>query len=221
MNELVELSSANIATYADKLGADYKLLRGNLFRPKLRPAWPPVQKLYMLDESFDKYDMVVMLDPDMFTRKGMNENVFTDLHGVGLFTNVQARLLKHQHRTNPKLAHPDAPWWGGAIYRLDRDLRQKLRAQIREGEISQFCSRRVHGDEGLMHRLAGLAGIKAKGTYFKDNRWCYCSFLPDVHRAALIHIRTKISPTPKSKKRPKIENYRTLVAKGLIEGKTN
>ena len=213
MNELGECSSANISKYAKKLGADYRLLRGNLFRPKLKTPWPPVQKLYMLDKMFDEYDMVVMLDIDMFTRKGMEENVFTDIKGVGLHTEVQRRLLKS--RKAGQYADPNAPWWGGAIYRLDRKLRQTLRSKLRENEIDFFCSRRHGGDEGLIHRLASLAKINPRGTYFSDRKWCHGSFEAGIEDAALIHIRTKIAP--KGPKRPKIENYKGLVKRRLIE----
>lgn len=213
MNELGRRSSANIAKYAEKIGVDYRLLEGDVFRPHLAAPWPPVQKLHMLDATFDEYDMVVMLDIDMFTRKGMKQNIFTDAKGVGLHGKIQQRLLTS--RKAGQYSDPNAPWWGGAVYRLDRKLRQTLRAHIRESEIDFFCSRQRAGDEGLMHRLASLANINPKGTYFPDNMWCCCSFLPEVKSANMIHIRTKIAP--RGPKRTKLQNYRDLVARGLIE----
>lgn len=215
MNELGTLSSANISRYADKIGADYKLLRGDVFRENLKTPWPPVQKLHMLDEEFDDYDMVVMLDIDMFTRKGMEENIFEDVKGVGLHEEVQKRLLKHVQQTKPKLSNPNAPWWGGAVYRLDKNIRKKLRVVINDNEIGNFCGRGNYGDEGLMHRLADLAKINPTGTYFPDNHWCFCSYREGIEAAALIHVRTKIKP--EGPKRTKIENYRDLVLRGLIE----
>ena len=214
MNELGELSSANISKYAEKLGVEYRLLRGDLFRPKLTPPWAPIQKLYMLDKEFDGYDMVVMLDTDIFTRKGMNDNIFTDVQGIGRHTPVQDMLIKSIQRKKPKLANPNAPWWGGSIYRLDLKTRKKLREQIREDEIPKFAGRGNFGDEGLMHRLASLA--KLKKCYIPNSgHWNCSSFDPYVSKSATIHIRTKI--TPKGPKRPKIENYRELVKRGLIE----
>lgn len=212
MTELGELSSANISEYAKEIGAEYELLRGNRFRPNLKHPWPPIQKLAMLGEEFDDYDMVVMLDTDMFTRKGMKENVFNDVSGVGLHDRVQQRLLKGKKAK--QYTDPKAPWWGGAIYRMDRKLRQTLRAHINEKEIDFFCERKHGGDEGLIHRLASLAKISPIGTYLPNNRWCCCSFSKDVNKAALIHIRTKIAP--RGPKRTKIRNYRELVDKGLI-----
>ena len=213
LNEITKLSTNNISNYAASLGSDYRLLRGDVFRKGLEPNHTPLQKLYMLDKEFDEYDFVVMLDSDMFIRKGMNENIFTDLTGVGLFTEVQERLVNSTHAKNPHVANPKYPWWGGAIYRLDRDLRQKLRVNINKVDLSYFCSRRTHGDEGVMHYLAMLANITEK-SYFPDNRWCYCSFLNDIGNAAIVHIRTKISPN--GPKKTKLENYKKLVEKGLI-----
>lgn len=215
MNELGVLSSDNISNYAMKIDADYKLLRGDVFRPNLKRPWPPIQKLHMLSEEFDDYDMVVMLDIDMFTRKGMEENIFKDVSGVGLHDAIQKRLLNAVQRNKSKLSNPDAPWWGGAVYRLNKDLRQKLRAKINEDEINNFCGCGNYGDEGLMHRLASLAKINPKGTYFPDNKWCFCSYREGIENASLIHVRTKIKP--EGPKRTKIENYRNLVKRGLIE----
>lgn len=210
INELGELSSANISKYARSLNEEYKLLRGDLFRPNLKTPWPPLQKLYMLDEIFDEYDIVVMMDMDMFTRKGMNENIFTDLEGAGRHTVVQQRLV---NRISSKWGDPKCSYWGGSVYRLTRELRQKLRMHIKEDEIVYFCSRPSHGDEGMMHRLASLAQIK--NHYFPDDRWGRSSFERNVGNAATIHVRSNIAPA--GPKRSKIENYRNLVERGLID----
>lgn len=57
MNELTELSSRDISRYAERVGASYKLLRGQVFRKHLSA---PCQKVHMLDESFDKFNMVFL-----------------------------------------------------------------------------------------------------------------------------------------------------------------
>jgi hypothetical protein len=49
-----------------------------------------------------------------------------------------------------------------------------------------------------------------------DQKWCYCSYLPNVEDAGFIHMRTKV--TPQGPKREKIENYRDLVKRGIING---
>lgn len=211
MNELCLLSSKNIEKYAKKVGADYQLLRGNVFREHLNS---PCQKMYMLDEVFDEYDIVVMMDPDMFTRKGMEENIFTDVVGIGRHTAIQDQLVRSLSRIYKKHGNPNYPYWGGSIYRLDRKLRKTLRKHINENELNLFHDK-FH-DEGIMHRLAVLAKIETTNeTYLPGNHWNCGSFEDEVKECAIIHIRTKVTPT--GPKKPKIENYRDLVKRGLIE----
>ena len=45
------------------------------------------QKLCMLNEEYDDYDTVVMLDTDMFVRKDMGMNVF-EAKGVACYDSV-------------------------------------------------------------------------------------------------------------------------------------
>ena len=212
INELTELSVANISKYAKKVGADYRLLRGNVFRPYLSP---PCQKIYMLDEEFDEYDNVVMLDPDMFTRKGMEDNIFDEnITGIGKVTEIQERLAKSMVRQHRQLADINYPYWGGAVRKIDRATRQKLRSYINDEEMKHFSGQGRGEDEGILHRLAVLA--KLKKTQFTDGRkWSHGSFEDEIEQAAIIHIRTKIAP--KGPKRPKIDNYKDLVSRGIIE----
>ena len=209
MDELGTKSSTNISKYAKKLGADYKLLRGNVFHEKLRPT---MQKLYMLDEIFDDYDIVVMLDIDVFTRKGMEDDIFKDETGVGMVTPCQERLHKSMLRIKSQFASANHPYWGGSIYRLERDLRQRLRVHINDSDMRDLSDN--FQDEGAMHHLAKLANIK-KSQLSGINKWSHGSFEDGIEHSALIHIRTKITPT--GPKRPKIDNYKDLVERGIIE----
>jgi hypothetical protein len=215
MNELSELSSHNISQYAKNIGVDYQLIRGDSFRPNLPKKHPPLQKLAMLNEEFDEYDMTVMLDTDMFARKGIKENIFTDVEGIGVHTGVQKNLAKHMKQILPHISNPEYCYWGGAIYRLTREQRILLRAGIKEDEIPLFCGKRNHGDEGLMHTLAVRA--KIKNCYIPDTHWNYPSFWDEPDKAAIIHIRTKYKSDGKLKKREKMINYKELVKKGIIE----
>ena len=209
MNELGLASSADIQRYAKKVGAEYQLIRGNVFRPELKET--QTQKLIMLDPSFDDYDMTVMLDADMFIRKGMDENVFTDVEGVGRHTDIQSRLVRRFAQMFPRFGDTNYPYWGGAIYRLTRDQRKELRQHIREDEL-KIISKRFF-DEGMMHRLAVLS--KMEKSYVPGNRWDRGNYEEGVETSAMIHIRTKIAP--KGPKRDKIVNYKDLVKRGLIE----
>jgi len=212
MNRLTELSVANMSRYADKIGADYRLLRGDLVNPSLSA---PCQKIYMLDAEFDGYDMVVMVDADMFTRKGMTENVFTDVVGVGRHTKVQDELHVKLKRKHPG-ASLEHPYWGGSIYRLDRKIRQRLREGIVESEMIPYSGN--YEDEGIMNLLAKHADIGVQSdTYLPDNHWNHGSFEDGVEGAAFIHIRQKMRKHGKLVRTPKPEVYADMVNRGLIE----
>lgn len=212
LNELTELSVANISRYAEKIGVDYKLLRGNVFHPALSA---PCQKLHMLNEEFDEYDMVVMLDADMFTRKGMTENVFTDVEGVGRHTDIQDMLHRKLQAKHPQLASLTHPYWGGAIYRLDAELRCLLRSQIVESELLPYSGN--FEDEGIMNRLAAMANIPITDkTYVPGNHWDSGNFEDGVEQSAMIHIRHKMFKNGTLVRVPKMEAYADMVKRGLI-----
>lgn len=210
LKELEKLSLDNIRKYADYCGAEHELLLGDVF---MKGVTSPCQKVHMLDEKWDDYDMVVMLDIDMFTRKGMKKNIFTDASGYGRHFKVQPHLVKSLARRFPRLGNVKYPYWGGSIYRLPRELRQTLRKHLVEKEIRQFSGN--YEDEGIMHRCAVKAKLSTEGAYLDGQNWNYSSFDEGVESANIIHIRPKV--TPKGPKRAKIDNYRSLVERNLIE----
>ena len=107
----------------------------------------------------------------------------------------------------------DYAYWGGAIYNLTRQQRIKLRQGIVDFEMLKFDDN--YQDEGIMFRLATVAKItQEESTLPGDYKWCHCSYREGIENAALIHVRTKI--TPAGPKRTKIENYYDLVERGLI-----
>lgn len=212
LRELDKFSIIDMMRYASMIGAEYKLIRGTPFRDWLTS---PCQKVHMISEEFDKYDNVLMLDIDMFVPKGMEINVFNE-PGVGLYHTVQQRLHRQLAQTYPMLGNINAPYWGGAIYKMPRDLRIKLRKELNASNdkwMLKFNKLYHFEDEGIMHVLANRAGIKPEGTYM-DPKWCQCSFLPNPDQAGFIHIRTKVKP--QGPKREKIENYNSLVEAGIL-----
>lgn len=212
LRELDRLSVENIKKYATFIGAEYKLIIGYPFR---KGFTAPIQKLYMLDAVFDKYETVVMLDIDMFVPKNMKENIF-DYPGIGLHGEIQTKLRNKLVKQYPHISDKKYPYWGGAIYKMDLKDRQTLRAGLHGNtEWMQHYNRRYHfGDEGIMHTLAMKSNFIPKNPYL-DKKWCRCSFLPNIEKAGLIHIRTKVSPN--GPKREKIQNYKELKRKGIIE----
>lgn len=209
MGELEKLSSENIQQYAKKCGVEYKLLKG-ILKPGLSNQ---SQKIAMLDEEWDEYDVVVMMDIDMFTRKGQTKNIFTDETGIGRHHGIQTHLIKNIHNRFPFLADPKFAYWGGSIYRITKEIRQLLRPHFNMSEATQFSGN--YNDEGIMHRLAVLAGIKNHKTNYLDRQqWNYSSFDEGVENAEIIHIRPK--RVQGGKKYPKIENYNYLVKRNII-----
>lgn len=211
LRPLDKLSIDNIKKYAEYIGADYQLITGKPFNKRLTS---PCQKVIIIDERFDDWDNALMLDIDMFAPKNMKENIFEQT-GVGLYADVQKRLHRKLNTLYPLVTSMNSPYWGGAIYKLDRLTRQKLRSvNIGENSWMNHFNQPYHfEDEGIMHVLAFRAGIKAEGTYL-DRKWCQCSFFPSPETAGFIHIRTKVTPT--GPKREKIENYKALVNKGVL-----
>jgi len=211
LGELEELSKANMEAYAKFCDADYHLVRGNVFRKHLSA---PCQKMIMLDEQFDEYDTVVMIDIDMFTRKGMKKNIFTDDTGIGRHHGIQKSLVQNLARRFPLLGNPKYPYWGGSVYRLSREVRQRLRKEMVDSEMNMFHNN--YEDEGIMHRLAVRANMKVdENTYLDRDMWNRSSFEENVSEGHIIHIRPKVKQG--GPKRPKIENYRDLVKRGILE----
>ena len=79
LRELDKKSIDNIRQYADRIGAEYKLIRGKPFNDSLTS---PCQKVHMINEEWDQYSNVLLLDIDMFAPFGMNINIFEQT-GVG------------------------------------------------------------------------------------------------------------------------------------------
>ena len=211
LGELEKLSQKNIQEYAKACGAEYKLIQGNAFHPHLSH---PCQKMVMLSPEFDEYDIVVMIDIDMFTRKGMTGNIFTDVSGIGMYTEFQQNLHKGLQRNFSHLIDLKYGYWGGAIWRLEKEWRVNLRKFINMDEMVQF--NKGFEDEGMMARLATLAKIPNNAQVLPGGfRWCHCSYREGIENAEMIHIRPKV--TPIGPKRTKIENYREMVKRGLIE----
>jgi hypothetical protein len=190
--ELVQLSVKSIQSYAEKIGSEYVFLRGPVYID-LGITSAPLQKMVIINEEYDDYDVVMVTDTDMFMTTNKLQNIFTEETEIGCHTHVQDRLAKWLHNQKPNLFDPQYSYWGGSTKRLDRETRQLLRSFVREEEIPLFATRNFACDEGMMHRLATLA--KIKGRYFKDLRWQYPSYKGNwkgnPKEAMLVHVRKK------------------------------
>lgn len=214
VDDLVDASTKSIEQYSKEIGVEYAFIRGIVFKPHLINAMTlPYQKLHYLDEKFDEYDDLVMVDADMFVRKGCTSDIFQD-KGIGRHTAIQTKLREGLVRNYPQWGNPEAPYWGGSVIKLTREQRKSFRSVLTDEICSVFGS--SYQDEGVLHVLANQLKMKHDDpeTYLTGQLWNYSSFEPDVEKANFIHIRTKI--TPNGPKTNKINNYRSLVRKGLI-----
>jgi hypothetical protein len=213
LGELELKSKENIESYAKFVGADYQLLTGFPFDPFLSPQ---MQKLHMISQEFDDWDEVLMVDIDMFTPKGMEEDVF-EVSGIGMYEAIQQGLHRGMVNSSTRFSNINSPYWGGAIYKMDKSTRESLRSAhlAMNMQHPNWTNQHPHHDEGAFHTLAYKAGLNVKDPgMFIPQKWCWCSYLPNPEKAGFIHIRTKT--TPRGPKRTKIENYNELVQKGII-----
>lgn len=208
LGELEELSIDNIKAFAAAEGAAYIFQDGNVFSEDLSP---PMQKLIMLSSQFDEYDVVVMLDTDMFVRKGLTESLF-DQPGIGVSGSFQRRLKWSQIRKMKGLVHWRYPYWNGSLWKLDLHHRQLFRSKLPLVDLVKYTDRRLE-DEGVMHQLARHSNF-TDGILPGGDKWAMSSWDPRLPDAAMIHIRPQV--VFKGPKRPKIETFRHLVAQGLI-----
>jgi len=202
---IVEKSIENIRKYAEKLSAEYKLLDGEPFQKGLRAQ---CQKCAAINEEYDDYDVVVVLDTDKFVTTTCTENVF-EAKGIAPFDDVHRnRQLPQFIQEFPHLGNKNYPLWSGAIYVMPRDFRQLMRAQINDSmrKVFELISPRPYVDEGIFHVLCHKA--KFKLDKYLDEKWDYSSYLPNPEKANMIHIRHR----PKSRD----ENYMDLVKAGII-----
>jgi hypothetical protein len=206
LRTLDKLSVENISAYAERIGVEYQFVEGQVFREHLTP---PCQKLHILDEKWDEYDDVLMLDIDMFVTKNLRLNVFK-AEGVGLFADVQKRLKNRlvQHGR----IESESAYFGGAIYKLTKQQRQSLRDGIPEDDswMDPYNEAYQFEDEGIMSELFHRTDTQWSNL---DQKWCQDSYMPE-HKAGMIHVRTKIKP--EGPKREKIDNFYDLQMRGVI-----
>jgi hypothetical protein len=215
LGELEKLSIANIQKYAKYIGVEYRFIEGKPFHPELSP---PCQKVYLLNEIFDDYETVIMLDIDMFTTSETKENIF-DYTGYGLHQEIpQTRLHKQAVRQHPTLASLKSPYWGGAVYKFPLEMRKKLRKGL-AGDTSWMYKfspkRKFLVDEGIIHVLAAKAKIPITENSYIDPIWCQGHYISELKKEGFIHIRNKIGPNGPSI--DKILNYQEMIKRGFIK----
>jgi len=220
LSDVAKISIRQMQQYAEFCGAEYKLLTGKPFTDKITfTGKKPLcnQKVAMINEEFDEYDTVVMVDPDMVMVKGLKDNIFTDETGIGICTDhIRKNAWSRIQNAFPKWTSGEHLFCSGSIWRIDRELRQKLRAEIVDAEVKRIGST-IFVDEGIMHRLFVRCDVRAKRKNILPQKWSYCSYLPNCkENGALIHLRK----TPPGKIGPnveKLDSYYRLLKDSEIE----
>jgi len=225
LSELAKISVERMKAYAEQCGAEYRLLTGDPFAAQLKFQGKKAaanNKLAMLGPQFDKYDVVVMVDPDMIPVKGLTANIFTEETGIGIcpehvVNNAWARFLNRF----PQYSTQYHGFWAGSVYRLEKDMRKKLRSNINYYEV-KVIGDSIFVDEGIMHRLAMLADVEASKDNTLPQKWSYCSYLPDpATKGAFIHMRKNPPDGKGGKDRnikiEKMDSFRRLVEEGVID----
>lgn len=183
-----EGSWKSIEAYAKLVGAEHRVLRGRFYEGV---QMPHMNKLYMLDKSFDQYDVVVMLDSDMFAREGA-ANIFEEA-GIGVTGALQEKLKASiRSRVPLRFRHLNSgDYYGGAIYRLSRTDRLALRTHFGIRVIRDFDSYQKGCDEGVMHYLASKANFMGRGLKGGE-LWACSSYSPDRDKAHFVHVRRRV-----------------------------
>lgn len=210
-NPLVKYSEAAYREYAERIGAEYRMVEGDAF--STNPVFaPPCQKMCMLNEEFDEYDQVLMVDCDQLPVKGLTDNVFEE-DGIGIFTDwIKTHAYARIQNTHRNYFWKEAPYFSGSFYKLNRDTRIKMRNAI--GPEIEVFGQKYH-DEGIFHYLAGRVGITWEGTIMNPG-WSQCSYYPVTKDTKMIHIRPKIEPRDNSPRRPKLDTYHLLELQGVF-----
>lgn len=184
--EFERQSWESMARYAETVGAEHRVLRGEYVAANN----PQMHKLHMLSPEFDAYDLVVMVDSDMFARQSAGD-VFR-ASGIGVCGALQRTLKESCRRRVPhRFGKGDGDYYGGAVYRLTRDERQALRRHLSPDVIADFDDYMRGCDEGVMHYLASREGFVGRGISGGD-AWACSSYSSHAARANFVHIRRRV-----------------------------
>ena len=153
--------------YAAEIGADYELVGG---WPVGHEQGPNSQKLHYLNEKYDKYDQVLMLDMDTIATKKY-DNVFDRpeigvLHDRAMQGPHTARVSRTYHCA-PNLYKLGSHIFFGNFIKLKTEQRQKLREHLNWSLFAREVKDQYCGDEIILHYLLHKSEI-LNGMTFED-----------------------------------------------------
>jgi len=184
----------SIEEYARRVGADYELLQGfpmgDWFPNTNSKPWLVIQKMFVLNEKYDEYDTVLILDMDMLFTENF-DNIF-NYEGVGRLHKVGMKEVSGSKngRKWPKLYTQGEPMFFGNCLKFTRDERIALRSAFDSTVIHNSMSSDglPPNDEIIMHYCI----VKSKALENKNKLQIphdrFCDLPEEAHpEATLIH----------------------------------
>lgn len=141
--------------YAQKTGAEYKLVRGT---PMGKDLFNTPQKLCMINEEYDDYDQVCMIDMDTLAT-----NVYESFWNRPEIGVLHRRAMRSKTERTSKAApalytHGGWTFFGNWI-KLNREQRKELRKHWNQKLFVESIVDAHPGDEIIMHYLINKSGI--------------------------------------------------------------
>ena len=160
-----ELAEKTMKKYAAEVGADYELVVGY---PVGEVHGPYTQKLYHLNEKYDKYSQVLMLDMDTIATNKY-DNVF-DRPEIGVLHDramqgPHAKMISRTPLGAPGLYELGHHVFFGNFIKLRTEQRIALREQIDWQLFAREVKDHYAGDEIILHYLLRKSGILKNKTY--------------------------------------------------------
>lgn len=173
------VAEKTIRKYADKIGADYELFTDY---PVGKEHGANSQKLHFLNEKYDKYEQVLMLDMDIIATK-VCENVFERpeigvLHDRAMM-GPYATKISRTPASAPNLYKQGSHVFFGNFIKMNSEQRIKLREHLNWNLFEKEVTDHYSGDEIIMHYLLHKSKIlenttfeeicmRTSGTSYKD-----------------------------------------------------
>lgn len=146
MDDALKECQQSVIDYAKRIGVEYIHVPGKPFSEELGYT---AQKMHVLDEKWDEYDRVLMLDMDIWIKPDAF-NCFE--HPGNMIWDVGRPVTWSKWGREGDHCKRDAPYPMGPYYMLSREERQMLRQHINMPLFIERCN--VHpGDEVIMHHL--------------------------------------------------------------------
>jgi len=167
MPEWAKLAEKTMRLYAATIGVDYELIRGNPIGEKYGPF---SQKIHYLNEKYDKYDQVLMLDMDTIATK-QYDNVF-ERPEIGVLHDraMQGPYANKISRTSlgaPNLYVLGEFLFFGNFIKLKTAQRQILRQYLDWNLFEKEIRDQYSGDEIILHYLLHQSKL-LEGSKFED-----------------------------------------------------